>query len=200
MVPRTQGKQMIRVLETERLWLRPLELADAEQVQPLFARWEVVRFLNDKVPWPFPEDGVRTYYNEVALPAMERGEEWHWTLRLKTEPERVIGSIGLMRGKMLCGEDVGPLNRGFWLAPEWEGQGLMTEAVIAANDFWFDELGFAVLRTAKAVENAGSRRISEKMAMRVVGTGVSGYVSGRFPSETWEITAEEWKAWRTRSR
>jgi [ribosomal protein S5]-alanine N-acetyltransferase len=61
---------MIRVLETERLWLRPLELADAEQVQPLFARWEVVRFLNDKVPWPFPEDGVRTYYSEVELPAM----------------------------------------------------------------------------------------------------------------------------------
>ncbi len=115
---------------------------------------------------------MRTYYSEVALPAMERGDEWHWTLRLKTEPERVIGSIGLMRGKTLCGEDVGPLNRGFWIAPEWEGQGLMTEAVIAANDFWFDELGFAVLRTAKAVENAGSRRISEKMGMRVVGTGL----------------------------
>ncbi len=62
------------------------------------------------------------------------------------------------------GDDSNPnaFNRGFWLAPEWQGWGLMTEAVIAANDFWFDVLGFPVLRTGKAVANAGSRRISEK--------------------------------------
>jgi RimJ/RimL family protein N-acetyltransferase len=72
----------------------------------------------------------------------------------------------------------------------------MTEAVIAANDYWFDVLGFEVLRTGKAVANGGSRRISEKTGMRVIGTGESGYVSGRWPSETWEITAEEWRAWR----
>ena len=181
---------MMALLETKRLLLRPLELADAVQVQPLFARWEIVEFLNDKVPWPFPEDGVLTYYRDVALPAIERGDEWHWTLRLKTAPEQVIGSIGLMRGKLEG------YNRGFWIAPEWEGRGLMTEAVIAANDYWFNVLGFEVLRTGKAVANTGSRRISEKTGMRVVGTGESGYVSGRWSSETWEITAEEWRVWR----
>ena len=38
----------------------------------------------------------------------------------------------------------------------------MTEAVIAVNDYWFDVLGFAVLRAPKAVLNVASRRISEK--------------------------------------
>jgi [ribosomal protein S5]-alanine N-acetyltransferase len=187
------GWGMMVPLETRRLLLRPLELNDAAQVQPLFARWEIVEFLNDKVPWSFPEDGVLSYYREAALPAMERGDEWHWTLRLKEQPEQIIGSIGLMRVKPEGH------NRGFWLGQEWQGRGLITEAVVAVNDFWFDVLGFEVLRTGKAVANITSRKLSEKMGMRVVGTGVSGYVSGRLPSETWEITAEEWGAWRLKN-
>jgi [ribosomal protein S5]-alanine N-acetyltransferase len=175
-------------LQTDRLILRPLELADAGQMQPLFARWEIVQHLNAKVPWPFPEDGVLTYYREAALPAIERGEEWHWSLRLKTSPEQIIGAIGLSKGDSK--------NRGFWIGSQWQRQGLMTEAVIAVNDYWFDVLKFPVLRASKAIANITSRRISEKTGMRAVATGTSEYVSGRLPSETWEITAEEWRDWR----
>jgi len=183
---------MTAALETDRLILQPLNWEtvekDAAQVQPLFAQWEIVQHLNAKVPWPFPADGVAAYYRDLALPAMDRGEEWHWTLRLKTTPTQIIGSIGLMLGE---------INRGFWLAKPWQGQGLMAEAVIAANDYWFNVLGQPTLRTSKAVANQTSRRISEKTGMRIVATGESDYVSGRLPSETWEITAEEWQSWRT---
>jgi hypothetical protein len=34
--------------------------------------------------------------------------------------------------------------------------------------------------------------------MRLVGTREKDYVSGRLPSEIWEITAEEWRAWKAR--
>jgi RimJ/RimL family protein N-acetyltransferase len=179
---------MPQALQTSRLILRPVELADAEQVQPLFAQWEVVQHLNSKVPWPFPEDGVLTYYREAALPAIARGEEWHWTLRLKQSPEKIIGAIGLSARD--------EHNRGFWLAPPWQRHGLMTEAVIAINDYWFDVLNFPVLRVSKAIANVTSRRISEKTGMRIVAVCDSDYVSGRLPSETWEITAEEWHVWR----
>jgi len=50
-----------------------------------------------------------------------------------------------------------------------------------------------VLRVPKAIANAGSRRISEKQGMRVVAREDRDYVSGRLPSEIWEITAEEWR-------
>lgn len=172
-------------LETERLILRPLQLEDAARTQRLFPHWEIVKHLNAKVPWPFPEDGALTYYRDSALPAMERGDEWHWTLRLKQSPENHIGSICLVKGK--------EVNRGFWLGLTWHGQGLMTEAVIAVNDFWFDVLGFDVLRVPKAVGNTTSRRISEKTGMRVIKTHQAEYVSGPAASETWEITAEEWR-------
>ena len=51
-----------------------------------------------------------------------------------------------------------------------------------------------VLRAPKAILNTTSRRISEKQGMRVVATEDRDYVSGRFPSEIWEITADEWRA------
>ncbi len=186
------GSVITPVLETERLWLRPLELADAEQAQPLFAQWEVVKYLALTVPWPFPGDGAYRFYRDVALPQMERGEAWHWSLRLKTDPERLIGCISL-----LTGDDA---NRGFWLAPEWQGMGLMSEACDAVTDFWFGTLGFARLRAPKAVANAASRRISEKQGMRVVETKESDFVCGRLPAEIWELTAEEWRKRRSGQR
>jgi ribosomal-protein-alanine N-acetyltransferase len=178
---------MQATLETNRLILRPLELADVAETQRLFARWEVVEFLNAMVPWPYPEDGALVHTRDVSLPAMERGEEWHWTIRLKSAPEQMIGRIMLSLGEN---------NRGFWLVPEWQGQGLMTEAVVAVNEFWFEVLGMPVLRAPKAVANAGSRRISEKTGMRVVEVKESEYVSGRLLTEVWEMSAEEWRVWR----
>jgi RimJ/RimL family protein N-acetyltransferase len=177
-------------LHTRRLLLRPLQLADAPQTQLLFPYWEIVEHLNPNVPWPYPADGALTYYRDVALPAIQRGDEWQWTLRLKHSPEQHIGAISLHRAISLHKEK--PDNRGFWLGLPWHGQGLMTEAVIAVNDFWFDVLGFPVLRAPKAVGNLASRRISEKTGMRIVATEERDFVSGRHTCEIWEITAGEW--------
>lgn len=177
---------MIPALETTRLLLRPLELADAEQAQRLFPKWEIVRFLTNRVPWPYPEDGALTHFRDEMLPAMARGERWGWSLRLKSAPEELIGSISLMRGEKE--------NRGFWLGLPWQGKGLMSEAAETVTDYWFSELGFPVLRVPKAVTNTASRRISEKQGMRVVAVEERDYVGGRFLTEIWEITAEEWNA------
>src|ERR1017187_1990034 len=88
---------MVHRLETPRLELRPLELADAAETQALFPKWEIVRFLAGHVPWPYPDDGALTHYRDHALPAMERGDEWHWSLRLKSAPGQLIGSISLLK-------------------------------------------------------------------------------------------------------
>ena len=176
---------MVPALETSRLILRPLELADAEQAQVLFPQWEIVRYIRNAVPWPYPADGAFKFYRDVTLPAVARGDEWAWTLRLKNAPGQLIGAISLFRSETD--------NRGFWLGLPWHRQGLMTEACAAVTDYWFEVLKFPVLRVPKAIANAGSRRISEKQGMRIVGREDRDYVSGRLPSEIWEITAEEWQ-------
>ncbi len=174
--------------QTGRLSLRPLELKDAAQIQELFPHWEIVRYLRNVVPWPYPADGALKFIRDVALPAVERGDQWIWTLRLRARPEQVIGVINLRKG-----EDE---NRGFWLGLAWHGQGLMSEACAWANDFWFETLLFPVLRVGKARDNISSRRISEKQGMRLAGVEEREYVCGRLPSEIWEISAEEWRAWK----
>jgi len=179
---------MTPTLTTNRLILAPLQLKDAEQVQLLFPEWEIVKYITAGVPWPYPPDGAYRYYRDLALPAMARGDSWHWTLRLKNAPEQIIGSIALMRSEIE--------NRGFWIGKPWQCQGFMTEASDAVTDYWFNVLGFPVLRVPKAVANIASRRISEKCGMRVIGREERDYVSGRHPAEIWEITAEEWQRYR----
>ncbi|MVW86312.1 N-acetyltransferase [Pseudomonas sp. PB101] len=173
-------------LYTERLILRPLELADADAIQQQFPHWEVVRYLNALVPWPYPADGALMYLRHNALPAVARGEEWHWSIRLKSAPGQLIGNISLMNEQ--------DNNRGFWLGPKWQGSGLMSEASAAVTEYWFTVLGRTVLRVPKATPNIASRRLSERTGMRLVGTDEGRFVGGVFPKETWEITREEWLA------
>jgi ribosomal-protein-alanine N-acetyltransferase len=172
------------VLMTKRVILRPLEISDVPAVQAGFAKWDVVRFLDGVVPWPYPPDGALTYIGKLALPGIQRGEEWHWSIRPRTEVDRLIGVISL---RLTPGD-----NRGFWLDPAWQGQGLMTEACTAVTDYWFEALGQPVLRVIKAAENVRSRRISERGFMRLVGTAEREFVSGRLLAEDWEITRDEW--------
>jgi RimJ/RimL family protein N-acetyltransferase len=178
---------LVPALETARLVLKPLTLEDADRIQELFPQWEIVRYMSNVIPWPYPPDGALIFIRDIALPAVARGEQWHWTLRLKTDPAHVIGSIGLKNAPNADGD-----NRGFWLGLAWHGHGLMTEAADAVTDFWFHALKFPVLRVPKAVANTTSRRVSEKQGMRVVAVEDRDYVSGRQPAEIWEITAEEW--------
>jgi len=172
---------------TERLILRPLELADAPRIQALFPHWEIVQFMLARIPWPYPPDGALQFIS-VALPSMEREEAWCWSIRLRSEPSNLFGIIHLISSEKS--------NRGFWLGLPWQGQGYMSEACAWANDFWFETLGFPVLRVSKAIANTASRRISEKQGMRMVAVEEREFVSGRFPSESWEITAEEWREWK----
>jgi RimJ/RimL family protein N-acetyltransferase len=117
---------------------------------------------------------------------MALGAAWHWSIRLIATPERLIGIVSLMGER--------DNNRGVWIAPEWQHQGLGTEAVAAVTAYWFETLGRGVLRVPKAVANLPSRRLSERSGMRVVVADERDYVAGRLPAELWEITREEWRA------
>jgi RimJ/RimL family protein N-acetyltransferase len=73
----------------------------------------------------------------------------------------------------------------------------MSEACRAAAEYWFDVLGFDVLRESKAMINEPSRRVSEREGMRLVGVEDRNFVSGVLPAGIWEISADEWRARQT---
>jgi RimJ/RimL family protein N-acetyltransferase len=171
-------------LHTERLVLTPLQLDDAVQIQELFPQWEVVRYLDSRVPWPYPDDGALAYVRDVVLPAMAAGTEWHWMIRTVDEPERCIGSISLY--------DHPGNNRGFWLAPQWWGKGYIREACKVINAYWFQTLSRPVMQVPKAIANHASRKVSEREGMRKVGERDGHFVCGPMQVETWEMTRDEW--------
>ena len=179
-------------LQTLRLILRPLALDDAAAIQAQFPKWDIVRLMDAAIPWPYPDDGAHGYVVHVALPAVAAGQAWHWSIRTRAAPDVLIGVISLMTKP----DD----NRGFWLALDHHGQGLITEASDAVTDYWFDTLGQTVLRVPKAADNAPSRRISERVGMRVIRAFDKAMVSGMVRCELWEITRDEWRAYRARMR
>jgi len=120
----------------------------------------------------------------IALPAIERGEEWHWMIRLASDPAQIIGSISLF--------DQPDNHRGFWLSPQWQGHGYMGEACEVINDYWFVTLGHPVMVMPKAVGNQGSRRISEREGMRLLRTERGCFVSGELDKEVWALDREQW--------
>ena len=175
-------------LRTARLILQPLTLADAPAIQREFPHWEIVRLMAATIPWPYPDDGALSYLEHIALPKMAAGEGWYWSLRPLDASDTLIGVISLM----LTEDD----NRGFWIARDWQRQGLMTEAADVVSDYWFNVLGQTVMRIPKAIDNPGSRRISERTGARVIRTEERMMVCGPVMAEIWEITASEWRAYR----
>ena len=178
-------------LETSRLYLRPLQAADAVQIQSVFPQWEIVRYLAARFPWPYPQNGAADFVNTVALPEMARGHGWFWSIRRKEDPQVLIGVISLS----LTPDN----NRGFWLDPGWQRQGYMTEACQAVTDFWFFTLGQEVLRAPKASLNRASRQLSLNSGMRLIATGTEHYLAGELASELGEITREGWIAFTAQS-
>ncbi|CAI1509726.1 GNAT family N-acetyltransferase [Serratia entomophila] len=174
----------IPVLTSPRLLLRPLTLGDVDDIQRLFPHWEIVRYMTNKIPWPYPQDGALNFLQQTVLPAMTDGRGWFWSIRRKEDEKSLIGVISLS-----LGDDS---NRGFWLARDWQRQGLMSEACHVVTEYWFNVLGQDVLRVPKAADNAASRRISENGGMQRIATECRDYIGGRMNTEIWQITRAEW--------
>lgn len=176
------------VLETRRLILRPLVPADAPVIQRRFPRWEIVRYLNPRVPWPYPDDGAIRFI-EICQGEMARGEKHHWSIRPKDGPDELIGSINLW-------PDDGQSRdmRGFWLDPEFHGQGLMTEAADRVTDYAFLDLGWPHLWVSNAAANRASARIKEKQGARLIDCSSHRFVEGECQRMTWLIERTAWLA------
>lgn len=176
-------------LETDRLWLKPIALADAPTVQRRFPRWEIVRFLAARVPWPYPADGAESYIRSL-LAEMSAGSKNAWGLWLKGGPNELIGMIELWPS-----DAASPAreSRGFWLDSEYQRRGLMTEAADRVVDYAFYELGWPFLLLGNAKSHAASTRIKERQGAVLMEELPFVFVSGEDLLQIWRLDAAEWK-------
>lgn len=176
---------MIAVLETARLRLRGVRREDAPAIQRYFNDYEIIRYLNTRVPWPYPEDGAEIFLRSVL--AVQGQDRWVWAVTLRDGPDEAVGIVDLRRGE---GE-----SRGFWLARHLWGQGLITEAAEAVTAYAFTALGFERLLLTNALGNTRSRRVKEKAGATLLRVEPALFVDPALTEhEVWELTREAWAA------
>lgn len=173
-------------LETSRLLLRPLKLEDYVWAEKLFANYEIVKYLNASIPWPYPENGVHNFYKDVILPDVAAGKTIYWIIVEKSTQT----PMGALDFRPQHATD----NRGFWIGLPFHGKGYMSEAVAVMQDYAFDTFGMKKLLLTNAVPNTASGRIKEISGAVLVKEEEADFVSGKHIKQFWELTPENWRA------
>jgi len=144
-------------LETDRLILHIYTMDDIDFFAALWSNPEVVRFIGEGVTRSREEAEVRLqriiegYESGYGLLAV-----WH-----KAE-KQLVGHAGLVR-QMVDG--VNEIELGYWLARDFWGQGLATEAALALRDYAFNVLGLAQIISLIQPGNAASIAVAERVGM-----------------------------------
>lgn len=152
-----------KIIETERLILRPFRTSDAE---PMFRNWasdrEVTRFLTWNAHRSISDTEAIinlwvSQYNELS--------RYNWAIVPKDLGEP-IGGIDVVH--IYQNTDCAEI--GYCIAQSSWGKGIMTEAFKAVIAYLFEEIGFNQIRAAHAVKNPASGRVMEKCGLKYEGT------------------------------
>ena len=149
----------MKILETERLLLRRLEMGDLDDLFALYRDEELRRY--------FPE-GVLSYEEtreelEWFLEGHPRHPELGLWATISKENGAFIGRCGLLPWTIDGRDEV---EVAYLIAKAYWGQGLATEAAQAIVAYGYEQLGLSRLVCLIDAENAASKRVAEKAGMR----------------------------------
>lgn len=146
----------MKILETERLYLRPFSLEDTKRITQVCNDKNLTKYL----PFPYP------YEEKMAIDwisQMPNSKDFDCAIVLK-ENGLLIGSISLMKRDDYVAE------LGYWLDPLYKGMGLMTEVATALVKYGFEKLKYHKIFAKHYAPNLASGRVMQKIGMRFVGT------------------------------
>ena len=142
------------VLDTERLILRPLTYADEHALFRLRSDERVNRYL-DRPQTTVPDD-ARKFIEKIET-AIKNGESFYWVLAMKNE-NQLIGTICYWN---LVRED-DQAEIGYELHPDFQGKGIMQEAITAVIRFGFEQLKLKTITAFPRQDNSKSIQLLEK--------------------------------------
>ena len=171
---------MTTTLTTERLVLRPLEIGDVDDLFDMYSRSDAMRFM-DSPP------------HTSAAETKEMVEGWLdspstvWILRTAADGP-ALGFVDYIGNSGVPG-------MGYMLHPEHWGNGYMSEAVRAALNYGFDEMGLDRAELWIVEENRASIRLAERVGFRRRGRLRQKYHQDATGHDkiVYGITAEQWR-------
>src|SRR5689334_13357324 len=141
---------MTKILQTERLLLRPPRAADIGHFVPLLGDYDVAKNLS-KVPHPYTEDNASAFIVNAAND-WASGKDCTFAVLRKT-PCAFIGTCAVHSDWEI----------GYWFGKPYWGRGYATEAAGRLVAFAFEELGAERLTAAWYHDNPASGRVLEKL-------------------------------------
>ena len=176
-------------LETARFRLRALEDGDAAAIFRILSDERVTRYFGSP-PMTDPARASKRVQRTAAAFAAQEGIRW------AIEPRaggQFIGSCGFWR---LIPEHH-RAEIGYELAPEWWGQGVMTEVLSAIVAYGFGTMRLHSAEAQIHPDNTGSRRVLEKVGFVQEGYFRQSYYEqhlGEFTdAAVFSLLASEWQ-------
>lgn len=155
-------------LTTNRLVLRQLIAADATAISALRSNATVNQYLNRPKTTTLAEAIV---FIDKITTAINNNQSLYWVIASK-ESNQLMGTICLWN--IVAEEDTAEI--GYELHPDFQGKGIMLEALKAVIDFAFNTIQLKVITAFAVAENIASLKSLERSGFEL---DVSGKYAGQ---------------------
>lgn len=176
--------QDIRI-ETERLILRPPEVADFDGYAEMMADADVARFIGGRL------SRAEAWRKFLQMPGAWAMQGFAMFAVVDKAGSQWLGQLGPWQPEGWPGTEVGwSLRRSAW------GHGYATEAGAAAIDWAFERLGWHEVIHCIDPDNHASQAVARRLGSRRRGPGAMPPPYADSPIDIWGQTRAEWRAHR----
>ena len=142
--------------------IRRWELSDARDLAAALSNKKIQDNLRDGLPYPYTEQDGKEFIS--AMLAANESDTFAFAI---TVNGKVIGSIGAFRQTNIHNKTA---ELGYYIAEEYWGKGIMTEAVKQLCDYVFSNTDIIRIYAEPFAYNIGSCRVLEKAGFQYEGT------------------------------
>jgi ribosomal-protein-alanine N-acetyltransferase len=176
----------LKTIETERLFLEPLDVSRLEEFVALTADPDTMRYW-----WPhgtFTREEAERNFAAALERLREHGFGRHWIVAKENGAGLGFAETKYV-GDTYAGVSPDEVEIGWMLRPAVWGRGYATEAGIAVRDEAFERLGLEGIVAVHHPANVASRRVMEKLGMTFERDVVT---KNGWHSRLYRLTREQW--------
>ena len=142
--------------------IRKWELTDAADLSIALSNKKILDNLRDGLPYPYTEQDGKEFIS--AMLAADENDTFAFAI---TADGKVVGSIGAFRQENIHSQTA---ELGYYIAEEYWGKGIMTEAVKQLCDYVFTHTDIIRIYAEPFAYNVGSCCVLEKAGFQYEGT------------------------------
>lgn len=148
----------MKVIETERLYLRELKIDDTKELAKVLSNPESMQYSLD----PFSEEKVQDWI-KWNIENYKKYKHGLWAVILK-EGDVFIGDCGITMQNI--GDEIVP-EIGFHIIKEYCNKGFATEAALACKKYAFETLNYPKIFSYCTVRNLPSQKVARKIGLQL---------------------------------